>query len=113
MFYESHLTDLTFGKTTAVAIRQEPQGRIPVGGTPPQPGHATQSAAMTQSAPAPGSMPAAEPGASTSASTTLGQGGTAAMVTAAIPGVDAQAQLLVPHDPTRGVAGKSGSGRVT
>lgn len=93
MFYESHLSDLTFGKTTAAAVRQEPQGRIPVGGSPVQAGQAAQAGAATQAAPTLGSVPAAD----SSASTTPGQSGTATTSAPAIPGVDPQAQLLVRH----------------
>lgn len=88
LFYESHLANLAFGKTNLAALRQEPQGQIPPGGTPNQPGTAATGQAQ-------------DSGTSTSASTTTSStnapGTTHApgAQQAPIPGLDPQAQLLV------------------
>lgn len=86
LFYESHLANLAFGKTNLAALRQEPQGQIPPGGTPNQ-----ASAATAQD---PGST-STNTSTSTGSTNTPGATHAPGAQQAAIPGLDPQAQLLV------------------
>lgn len=69
LFYESHLSDLAFGKRSAQQLRAEPQARLPAAGaesaaTPRAPESAAPARALPTAEPTPASQPATNtPGA--------------------------------------------------
>lgn len=87
LFYESHLANLAFGKTSLAALHQEPQGQIRPEGMP------------TPSGASPTADPGAPGGTSSSAPSTPANQAAAhaptAQHSAVIPGLDPQTQLLV------------------
>lgn len=92
LFYESHLANLAFGKTTAQALRQEPQGQIRL--TPPtqQGPIPAQGAAVSQDMGASTTTQSSHQSGSYSATS---QAGPAPTNQSSIPGLDPQTQLLV------------------
>ena len=88
LFYESHLAQLSTGKTTPQSLRQEPQGQLPSQTAPA--GNPAQNAQQAPGAPASSAALAtqASPDPAQTAQTANTQTHTA-------PGIDPQAQLLV------------------
>lgn len=99
LFYESHLSDLAFGKRSVQQLQAEPQARLPAAGaepaaTPRAPENAAPARALPAAEPAPASQPAGHaPGAP-------------------VPGIHQDATLLVrqqldvlANQPDAGVAG--------
>lgn len=104
LFYEAHLAQLAAGKTSAQALRQEPQGQIPQqsGNTPGAPAQqsaqpASLSSIVQQSQLPQGDAQTAQNTNHTSSTTnhTSATGQTATHTQASIPAIDPQAQMMV------------------
>lgn len=101
LFYESHVTQLAAGKTSAQALRQEPQGQM-TGNTPPAAAQAGgQPASLSSIIQQAQVATTQDPGSQQTGNTSTAQAGTSHAASQApqpgtpIPGIDPQAQLLV------------------
>ncbi|MGB6009294.1 flagellar hook-length control protein FliK [Castellaniella sp.] len=100
LFYESHMAQLAAGKTSAQALRQEPQGQMTGQQLPAAPQAGGTPASLSSIIQQAQTAAPQDPGAQTSASTTqTGASHTATpqnpSANTPIPGIDPQAQFLV------------------